>query len=261
LLKVTKNTKIMAHTSILSKLHEKKCVAFFTLAFITLGAVLPNAAQAGSLTFITNRTELRGNDSVDLEVVGPAFSRVDNPFSMTSKGGIELTVSKALGNFQTAAQSSAPDGPFSANFGQGDGLISTTRQTNGPVTITFNSLVSGAGTQVQSFNNGRFNATIEAFDRLGNSLGSFSVPAMASYGGVGDNTAPFIGVRSDSANIASLRINGERAPRVGFAFNRIDIVSQPVPETVPEPDFSALSAIAFVGFLGAKKLFLKKKLS
>ncbi len=74
------------------------------------------------------------------------------------------------------------------------------------------------------------------------------------YGGRGDNTAPFVGVLSDSDNIASLRINGERAPSVGFAFNRLDIVKT----HVPEPNLSLPSAIAFGGFLGVK-LLLKRK--
>ena len=254
----------MAQLSILSKRFNRNSVAFFGLTFIALGAGLPNVAQAEGLTFVTSRSALGGNDSVDLGVVGipgVPFISVPNPFSVTSSGGLDLTISKTFGPFQTAQQSSAADGPFSANFGPRDALISTTRQTTGPVTITFSSLVSGAGTQVESFQNGAFNATIEALDSQGNSLGSFSVPGIARYGGSGDNTAPFVGVLSSSANIASLRINGEREPGTGFAFNRLDIVSQPDSTSVPEPDFSVFSATAFVGLLAAKRVFLKKKSS
>lgn len=241
----------MATSSVMKKLSW----ATVGVAFITLEVELPNAAQAASVTFITSRTELRGNDSVDWEVVGPAFSEVPNPFSVTSSSGLRLKVSKATGIFSRVEQTSAPDGPFSANFAPGDALISTTRQTTGPVTIAFSSPVAGAGTQLESFGNGAFNATIEALDSVGNSLGTFSVPGIASYGGTGDNTVPFVGVFSKSANIASLKINGERVPGVGFAFNRLDIVST----TVPESDFSALSAIAFGGFLGAELLLRRKR--
>lgn len=235
---------------------KKSSKATVGLAFIALGAMLPNAAQAASLTFIPTRTELAGNDSVDWGVVGPAFSAVSNPFSVTSSDGLEVTVSKALGIFTTARQTSASDGPFSGNFAPGVALITTTRQTSGPVTLTFSSPVSGAGIQVESFNNGSFNALIEALDSAGNSLGSFSVPGVARYGGPGDNTAPFVGVKSDSANIASLRINGERAPGVGFAFDTLEIVSEST--TIPEPNFSALSAVTFIGLLWAKRVFVKK---
>lgn len=254
----------MTQLSILSKRLNRNSLAFLGLTFIALGVGLPNVAQAEGLTFVTSRTALGGNDSVDFGVVGipgVPFIGVPNPFSVASSGGLELTISKSLGSFQTAEQTSAPDGPFSANFAPGDALISTTRQTTGPVTITFSSLVSGAGTQVESFGNGAFNATIEALDSEGNSLGSFSILGNAVYGGSGDNTAPFVGVLSTSTNIASLRINGEREPGTGFAFNQLDIVSQPDPTSVPEPDFSVISAMAFVGFLGAKKVFIKKKSS
>lgn len=240
----------MAASSVMKKLSSATVGA----AFIVLGAVLPNTAQTTSVTLITSRPELGGNDSVDWGVVGPAFSGVANPFSITSSSGLGLTVSKASGIFVRAEQTSGSDAAFSANFAPGDALISTTGQTPGPVTIAFSSPVSGAGTQLESFGNGPFNATIEALDSVGNSLGSFSVPGIASYGGSGDNTAPFVGVLSNSANIASLRINGERAPGVGFAFNRLDIAST----TVPESDFSTLSAIALGGFLGAELLLRRK---
>lgn len=223
-------------------------------AIVIVKAVLPSPAQAASVTFITSRTELGGNNSVDWRVVAPAFSDVPNPFLVTSSSGLGLKVSKASGVFLAAEQTSDPDGPFSANFAPGDALIYT-RETPGPITISFSSPVLGAGTQLESGGNGAFNATIEALDSVGKSLGKFSVPGIASYGGSGDNTAPFVGVLSNSANIASLRINGQRAPGVGFAFNRLDIVST----TVPESNFSALSAIAVGGFLGAELLLRRKR--
>ena len=252
----------MTQFSILSKRPNRNSLAFLGLTVLTLGVGLPDIAQAEGLTFVTSRTALEANDSVDFGVVGVPgvpFIGVSNPFSVTSLNGLELTISKSLGAFQTAEQSSAPDGPFSANFGPRDALISTTRQTTGPVTITFSSLISGVGTQVESFGNGAFNATIEALDTEGNSLGNFSIPGNAVYGGSGDNTAPFVGILSTSANIASIRINGERQPGTGFAFNQLDIVSHADSTSVPEPDFSVISAMALVGFLGAKKIFLKEK--
>lgn len=218
-------------------------------ALIGLTAVLPNVAQAATVTFITSRAALDGNDSVDWQVVGPAFSRAPNPFSVTSSSGLKLTVSKVSGPFLRAEQTSASDGPFSANFAPGDALIFTVgRDTSGPATINFSTPVFAAGTQLESAGNGPFSATIEALDSDGNSLGSFSVPGVAEYGGPGDNTAPFVGVLSDQANIASLKINGERQPGSGFAFNQLDL------KTVPEPNPSALSAVAIGLFLGARFL-------
>lgn len=221
------------------------------IALIALTTVLPGAAQAATVTLITSRTALDGDDSIDWQVVGPAFSLAPNPFSVTSSSGLKLTVSKASGSFLRAEQTSASDGPFSANFAPGDALIFTGRDTPGPVTIDFSSPVFAAGTQLESAGNGPFNATIEALDNDGNSLGNFSVPGIAEYGGPGDNTAPFVGVLSNQANIASLRINGEREPGSGFAFNQLDL------KTVPEPTTSALSAVVFGIFLGAR--FLQRR--
>lgn len=192
----------------------------------SLGVILPNIVLANDLKFITNRTELASNDFVDWRTVGSVFSTVTNPFFVMSSKGIGLTVSKFFGEFSTAEQTSASDGPFSANFATGDALISTTGETYGAVTIAFSSPVFGVGTQVESFGNGVFDAKIEALDSFGKSLGSFSVKGLANYGGVGDNTAPFVGVYNHSANITSIRITGARRDRVGFAFNRLDIVSE-----------------------------------
>ena len=210
----------MIKPSVMKKLFKTSVIALL----FSLGLMLPNVVLAQDLTFITNRTQLASNDFVDWRAVGPVFSAVANPFFVMSSNGIGLTVSKGFGSFSTSEQTSAPDGPFSANFRTGDALISTTRETYGEVTITFSSPVVGVGTQVESFENGVFDATIEALDSSGSSLGSFSVQGLARYGGTGDNTAPFVGVVSQSANIASIKINGERALRVGFAFNRLDII-------------------------------------
>lgn len=222
-------------------------------ALIVLTTVLPSAAQAATVTFATSRTALDGDNSINWQVVGPAFSSAPNPFSVTSSSGLTLTVSKASGEFLRADQTSASDGPFSANFAPGDALIFTGRDAPGSVTIDFSSPVFAAGTQLESAGNGPFNAIIEALDNDGNSLGGFSVSGIAEYGGPGDNTAPFVGVLSDQANIASLRINSEREPGVGFAFNQLDL------KTVPEPAVSALSALAFGILLGNR--FMQERVS
>ncbi|WP_341529297.1 hypothetical protein WKK05_08305 [Nostoc sp. UHCC 0302] len=187
---------------------------------------MPNIVLANDLRFIPNRSELASNDFVDWRAVGPIFSAVTNPFFVMSSNGIGVTVSKSSGEFSITEQTSASDGPFSANFAPGDALISTTGETSGAVTITFSSPIIGVGTQVEAFGNGVFYAVIEALDSFGKSLGSFRVKGLAKYGGTGDNTAPFVGVINHSANIASIRITALRRGRVGFAFNRLDIVSQ-----------------------------------
>ena len=52
----------------------KLSAATVAVGFISVGAVLPDAAQA--LTLITSRTALESNDLVNWGVLGPQFSDV-----------------------------------------------------------------------------------------------------------------------------------------------------------------------------------------
>jgi hypothetical protein len=250
---VVKIKSFMTTSSFIGKLSA----ATIGVAFINVGAVFPDAAQA--LTLITSRTALESNDSVNWAVLGPQFTDVPNPFSVKSSGGLGLTVSQTSGTFQRLDQGG---GVWRGNFAQDDALLFTRRNNPGPITIDFDVPILGAGTQIQAaggttsiFN---FPATIEAFDRLGNSLGSFTLQGTSEFGGVSDNSAIFMGVRSDSANIAKLTINGETEPGSGFAINQLDLVSTDVtsPKSVPEPA-STVALLALGGFGVCSRLLRK----
>ncbi|MEW6492839.1 MAG: hypothetical protein AB1589_10065 [Cyanobacteriota bacterium] len=214
-------------------------------ALLALGVVIPDTAHA--LTLITSRTDLGGNDSADWAVLGSPFSPVPNPFTIASSKGVSLEISQPMGAFERRNQSD--EGGWTGTFTPGDALLFTGGNNQGPTTIDFDVPVLGAGTQLQSAVDGDFyTAIMEAFDSLGNSLGLVGYSGYSQFGLEGDNSAIFVGVRSDSANIDKLTLNvfTTKAKDPGFAMNRLDLVTmdtnspEPVePQPVPEPTTSA----------------------
>lgn len=231
-------------------------------ALIALGAVFPDTTYA--LTLITSRTDLGGNDSADWAVLGSPFSSVLNPFTIASSQGINLEISQPVGAFERRNQSDK--GGWTGTFAPGDALLFTGGNNQGPTTIDFDVPVLGAGTQLQSAVDGDFyTAIIEAFDSLGNTLGVVGYSGYSQLGLEGDNSAIFVGVRSDSANIDKLTLNifSSKEKDPGFAMNRLDLVSRDIrspepiePESVPEPTTSVamlLGGLAFCSKLWHKR--------
>lgn len=194
--------------------------------------IAPLIDDPPGLTFITNRTALGGTDFVDWGVLGSPFTTVSNPFSITSFGGLNLEVSQPFGSFERRNQSDPFFGNFETtgwggNFTPGDRLI-WTQNNPGPLTIDFNSPVLGAGAQIQRNVFGNFLGTIEAFDSGGISLGGFSLQGLSNDNG--DNSAIFIGLLSNTANIDKLVFSVDSGSQ-DFAINQLDIVTKPVPES------------------------------
>ena len=199
------------------ELLSRPVVGILAGTMIVLGVVSPATAD---VTLITDRAALGGDDSVDWGVLGPVLTSVPNPFNIFSNGGLGMLVSKASpGPFERRDQNNGWNG----NFAPGDELI-WTAFTVGPMTIEFDSLVSGAGAQIQANVFGNFTATIEAFDSGGMSLGSFNVDGVSNSNG--DNSAIFIGVLSDSAEIKSISFDVSSGTG-DFAINQMDLVTAP----------------------------------
>lgn len=140
-----------------------------------------------------------------------------------------------------------PDG-VPTNFATGDFLLFTGLDfasgipavgNDGPLTITFDQPVSGVGAQFAVDDTFDFDATITAFDSSGERLASFTVPGTASTDL--DDSAVFLGVRSETANIVRLDFSSS-IPERAFAINTLSLV---VP--VPEPGTAvALASVALV---------------
>ena len=216
-------------------------------ALFIVGALFNQAAQA-ALTLVTTRTALGADEVVNWQVLGEPYSSIPNPISVistpsspippdsvpvcglvTSSCRVGVTVSKTSDPFQLLIQEDI--GSWSGDFPQGDYLLFTGRNSiGGPVMLNFNVPVSGAGTQIQAAGGNRavssfgFLATIEAFDLLGNSLGSFTTTSLSTFGSI-VKPVTYLGVVSDRANIANVTINGEKAPGTGFAIDQLDLVT------------------------------------
>ena len=215
-------------------------------ATVIMGALFTDAAQA-DLTLVTTRAALGADEVVNWEVLGQPYISIPNPISVISTPStvppdsvavcglvtfscrVGVTVSKTSDPFELLIQGDGSS--WSGDFPQGDDLLFTGRNfVGGPITLDFNVPVSGAGTQIQAAGGNRlvssfsFLATIEAFDSLGNSLGSFTTTGLSTFGSI-NKSATYLGVVSDSANIAKVTINGEKAPGTGFAIDQLDLVT------------------------------------
>ena len=142
-------------------------------------------------------------------------------------------------------------------FASGDYILLTGAKPNppldgnpGPLSITFEKPVKSAGTQLAvAFELNPYKAFVSAFDDANQELGTFSLDAVSSL--ALDNSAVFLGVSSDIANIKRLVFSSSVSNRP-FGINKLSIAA------VPEPSFT-FGLIAF-GALGAG-LTLKRKLN
>lgn len=236
-------------------------------ARVVLTAVLttlPLAAQ--SITLVTERSALGGNDQLDWSSLGPTkpFNFLPNSFSATSQGGLGLQVDIPFAGPEFTPplvfQTLPPPRGIPTNFASGDfllftGFIQTTFPAignPGPITITFDTPVQGAGTQIAVDDTEQFTTFISAFDESNMLLGTFQAAGTSSL--KLDNSAIFLGVSSDTANISRIEYRTS-VPNRAVAINTLSLVDESV--AVPEPT-SVLGVLAF-GTLGAG-LALKRKL-
>ncbi|MGJ5632708.1 hypothetical protein [Nostoc sp. CALU 1950] len=231
------------------KTDNTKFIKTKLLAFIVFTTFLPLPASA--ITFVQNRTDLQSNDKIEWSSLGKVIDPfASNPstflppsFSATSTGGLGVNV-----NIPSAGGDITPpfifqnNPPVQTNFGAGDFLLFTgfsptiipTGNPN-PLTIVFDKNVKAAGTQIAASGSANldYEVFVSAFDDANNLLGTFSLPGISS--GARDNSAVFLGVKSDTANIRSL-VFSTSSPQRGFGINTVSIA------TVSEPysDFGLL---------------------
>src|SRR5262249_31238155 len=116
---------------------------------LAVGLVLTSLsvpALAGSLTLVTSRSEMGGNDLIDWgQLPGPTLTIFSTPVSVSSSGGLGATLTTSAGTVFKDQQGS----PWQGNFAQGDHLIGTGQLTPSiPIDITFAQPVNGLGAQL-----------------------------------------------------------------------------------------------------------------
>ncbi|MEB3279974.1 MAG: hypothetical protein VKK42_13755 [Lyngbya sp.] len=183
-----------------------------------------------------------------------------NTFSATSENGLELTVNIPTSSnpeitppfiFKTAF----PPNGIPTNFANGDFLLFTgfipvptgssipAIGNPGPIEILFETPVKAAGTQFAVDDTFEYTALISAFDQNNTLLGSFSIPGTSSL--ALENSAVFLGVSSDTANIAKLVFNSSE-PQRAIAINQLSFVTlnTDIPEPVSTGSFIGLGLLA-----------------
>ena len=223
-------------------------------------------APADALTLINERAKLGGNDFLDWSSLGKVFNPFNpnpadflaNSFSAASFRGMGVAVDIALPPapppfitppfvFQTLP---LPLG-IPTNFAFGDFVLFTglapiniipTPGNPGPLTLTFDEPVWAVGTQVAVDDaTAPYTVFLSAFDRDDNLLGNFSVMGTSSTNL--DNSALFLGVSSDTQNIAKL-VYSSSVPGKAFGINNLSLVI-----SVPEP--SSTVGLLVLGMVGA----------
>ncbi|MBX9255523.1 hypothetical protein H1Q63_16545 [Desmonostoc muscorum CCALA 125] len=204
-----------------------------------------------AISFVTVRDDLNANDKIDWSSLDFGISAeilpgtIANflPYSFDSKSenglgyGIDIPV---INNPRFTTPFVFPVSPnLPINFSDGDAILFTgfipggfpAQGNPGPITITFDTPVLGAGTQIGVDDTFNFTAFISAFDDKDNLLGSFSIPGTSST--IIDNSAVFIGVSNEIANISKLVISSSENNRaLGINFLSISRTSIPEPGTI-----------------------------
>ena len=118
---------------------------------------------------------------------------------------------------------------YLGNFSPGDKLLMTTAvgargtigKGPGPIHFTFNAPVYGAGMQISTNILGPFTATFKAFNAAGSMIGTASASGTSTSQTVGDNSAPFLGIRSSAQEIAAVEVD---VPNLtGVTVNQMEI--------------------------------------
>lgn len=198
----------------------------FTLAIVWASAITPSF---GALQTVHSPSAPVWNDAVDWANTGVAFDLLPNPFTTTSPKGVSLEIGSASGfELERADEGTG----WIGNFSPGEALLYSGFGSPGPILISFNPPIYGAGAAFQTANLGNFAISIEVFDKNGASLGTLTDSGISSQDQ--DGSAKFFGFFSTTQLVGAIQIDAvpqDPNATADFAINSLRIAK---PAIIPE---------------------------
>jgi hypothetical protein len=218
----------------------KKSILGGLAVALALAVSFPAAA---AVVGVTSAAALGATDTLDWAQLGPDFTIFNSSQNVVTAGGLGAVVSSDGNVFERRTQ----DASWGGNFAPGEALL--WNKLAGPdFTLTFAAPVSGVGARIQADYYGAYEANVIGSD--GSILGTFS--ASGNGTSAGDGSALFIGLKSDAADISSIRFtlnSATNAPN-DFAIGQVSVADGlSAVSAAPEPSTWALMMLA-IGMLG-----------
>jgi hypothetical protein len=212
---------------------------------IAIVILATNATIASAKTkLIQNAADLGSDDSLNWSSLGKIFNPaipgppVFLPFSIdaTSNRGLHITASMPTQPGITPPfvfRNALPPNGIPANFAPNDFVLFTGLQPGsgtpangnpGPLTLRFDRPVAGVGAQFSVDDTPTFTAFIDAYDRHDHLIGQFSQLGVGSK--MPDNSAIFLGIRSNRSNIAKVVFRSS-APNRAIGIGTLRLLTMP----------------------------------
>ncbi|HLO85640.1 MAG TPA: PEP-CTERM sorting domain-containing protein [Nostocaceae cyanobacterium] len=244
--------------------------SLFQISGIALGtAILVSATStpAKAISFVSQRADLQANDKIDwadldfgISVpIAPGTVAKFVPYSFTGQSeqglGYSVDIPK-INNPRFTPPFIFPVTPsVPVNYSLGDAALFTGFAPGGfpavgnpgPITIKFDTPVLGVGTQIGVDDSFQYTAFISAFDQQDNLLDNFSVAGIPPLNGI-DNSAAFLGVSNNIANISKIVISSTE-PNRALSLNFLSIKRA----STPEPGIVFALGLLGIGLLTTKK--------
>lgn len=206
------------------------------------------AGSQASAAIVTSRAALDGDDFIDWgQVAATAAHGLPSTLSVSSNLGLSAQVSNppTPGMWRVSQGGCGGIFNFQANFAACDAVL-LSQNTSDPanlISIVFDAPVAGGGAQFsQAASFGDFTAFLSAYDAGGTLLETSSLAGTTN--GAGDNSAVFLGISRQQADIARLDFSASGFNRY-FGINRVELDrTAPDIRTVPEPSTLLVAGLA-----------------
>lgn len=228
----------------------KRIASILPLIGLLAGATAP-AVRADLVTCRSGAGCLNGSTSFDWSEAGSPFEIIPTGTIVSSNNGLLATVNLPGGAWVPVAEGSE----FYGNFTAGDQLLWTAG--NGPLTLSFNNVVSGVGTNIQADSYGNFTALVQGFNSAGQLLDSQSITGNSN--GQNDGSAVFLGLANDPGlSTVTFSLTSSTGDDQDFAIDDLDVSLASVSAAVaPEPEsyflLEAMFLIIFAVILVRRK--------